>query len=219
MKRSALLVAALVVIAGVLAAQDKKTPREVPLPTSKILQSPSPGKLGPTNSFPVTIAISPDGHYAALLNFGYGTQATQARQSISVLDLATNQLTDFPDDRLGEEAHQSYFIGLGFSTDGKTLYASVGSITDPSGEKRSNTGNGIAVYSFDQGKIAPKTFLKIGPQKLAPGRRAAYGLRKVMAGSAIPYPAGLAVVRKDNKDLLLVANNLSDNVVLLDPND
>ena len=115
-----------------------------------------------------------------------------------------------------ENAHQSYFLGLAFSSDGNHLYASFGSITDPTGEKPGNTGNGIAVYSFHQGKVAPERFLKIPPQKIAQGKQVAYGLRKIAAGTAIPYPAGLAVISGNNtgSDKLLVANNLSDNVVL-----
>jgi DNA-binding beta-propeller fold protein YncE len=34
---------------------------------------------------------------------------------------------------------------------------------------------------------------------------------------AIPYPAGLSVITDGGRDKLLVANNLSDNIVLLDP--
>ncbi len=200
-----------------LFAQGPQKRREISLPSSKTLSAPSPGRLGTTNSFPVTIAVSPDGKYAALLNFGYGTQEALAHQSIAVLNLSTNQLTDFPDERLAESARQSYFLGLTFSSDGKHLYASIGSITDPTGQRPRDTGNGIAVYSFDQGKVAPERFLKLGLQKLGDGHKAAYGLRKVAAGMAIPYPAGIAMVRRDGKDRLLIANNLSDNVVLLDP--
>ncbi len=101
-----------------LCAQDP--PRQIPLPTSKVLNAPSPGRIGAVNSFPATIALSPDGQYAALLNNGYGTQQTQAHQSITILDLTTNQLTDFPDARLSDTAHQSYFLGLAFSSDGRT---------------------------------------------------------------------------------------------------
>ena len=200
-------------------AQSAKDQREISLPTSKTLSTPSPGRLRATNSFPVTIAVSPDAKYAALLNFGYGTQAAFAHQSISVLTLSTNELADFPDERLAESARQSYFLGLAFSSDGKHLYASIGSITDPTGGKPKDTGNGIAVYSFEQGKVTPERFLKVSPQKLAEGRKTAFGLRKVAPGMAIPYPAGIAIVRRDGKDLLLIANNLSDNVVLLDPAD
>ena len=118
------------------------------LPTSKMLTVPSPGRLGSTNSFPATMVVSPDGHYAALLDDGYGTQETLAQQSISVLDLKTNRLVDYPDARFGEQSHQSYFLGLAFSSDGKHLYASVGSLTDPTGATSGNMGNGIAVYQL-----------------------------------------------------------------------
>ena len=80
----------------------------VMLPTTKVLTTPAPGRLGSTNSFPVTMVLSPDGHYAAVLNDGYGTQETLARQSIGVLNLETNKITDYPDRRLGDDAHQSY---------------------------------------------------------------------------------------------------------------
>jgi len=207
--------------------------RRVNLPTSKTLTLPVPGYLARTNSFPATIALSPDGRYAALLNQGYGTQETGARQSIAILDLTNNQLHDFPDDRLSDEetTRQSYFIGLAFSTDGKHLYASMGSITDPTGEKPKSTGNGIAVYKFAEGQVTPERFLKIPPQRLAEGKEVAIGIRETPPGTAPPYPVGFAVLPGATSEMerrapspvtpgdrLLVANNLSDNVVLLDVN-
>jgi len=219
MKRLSIMAASMGVAACLCSGQDAKARRDISLPTSKVLSVPWQERVRTTNSFPVTIVTSPDGNYVALLNFGYGTQNARAHQSIAVLNLKTNQLTDFPDLRLGEEAHQSYFLGLAFSSDGRSLYASVGSVTDPSGLRPGDTGNGIAVYSFREGKVVPERFLKIGLQKLASGRRPAYGLRKVEAGTAMPYPAGLTVVRREGKDLLLIANNLSDNVALMDPAD
>ena len=192
--------------------------RRINLPTSKALTLPVPGYLARTNSFPATIALSPDGHYAALLNQGYGTQETGARQSIAILDLSNNQLHDFPDDRLSDDysTRQSYFIGLAFSSDGKHLYASMGSITDPTGEKPKSTGNGIAVYKFADGQVTPERFIKIAPQPIAEGKEVAFGVRKTPAGTALPYPAGLAVLRGPNGDRLLIANNLSDNAIVLD---
>ena len=200
-------------------AQDRPpATSSIPLPTSKSLTVPTPGRIGSTNSFPATITVSPDGRYAALLNDGYGTQETMAMQSIAVLDLKTNQITDFPDRRFGEEVHQSYFLGLVFGSDGKHLYASVSSITDPTGQKPGDTGNGIAVYSFAGGKVAPERFIAIEPQSLAAGKRVAVGVQKTPPATAIPYPAGLALVSAggNNRDRLLVANNLSDNAVLVD---
>ncbi|MFZ0308735.1 MAG: phosphoesterase [Candidatus Sulfotelmatobacter sp.] len=203
-------------IAIPLAQEQKPGGSSISLPTSKILTTPTPGRIGATNSFPAAIVVSPDGRYAALLNNGYGTQETMAMQSIAVLDLKTNQLSDYPDKRFGEDVHQSYFLGLVFSSDGKHLYASVGSITDPTGEKPGDTGNGIAVYSFTGGKVAPERFVAIEPQALAAGKKVAIALRKTPPGTAIPYPAGLALVAAGGSDRLLIANNLSDNAVLLD---
>ena len=194
----------------------QSNPASILLPNSKTLTLPTPGRIASTNSFPATIALSPDDRYAALLNDGYGTQDTIATQSISILNLTTNQLADFPDKRFGEESHQSYFLGLVFSSDGKHLYASVGSITDPTGEKPGDTGNGIAVYSVSDGKIASERFIAIEPQPLANGKKVAVALQKTPAGTAIPYPAGLTIASAGGHDRLLIANNLSDNVVLLD---
>jgi DNA-binding beta-propeller fold protein YncE len=180
-----------------------------------MLTVPAPGRIDSTNSFPATMVISPDGHYAALLNDGYGTQEMLAHQSISVLNLDTNKIAEYPDARLSDEAHQSYFIGLAFSSNGKHLYASVGSLTDPTGAKQGDTGNGIAVYSFSAGKVAPEKFTPIGLQPLSTGKELGVGL-KAPPHMAIPYPAGMALISDGGHDKLLVANNLSDNVVLLD---
>jgi DNA-binding beta-propeller fold protein YncE len=204
-------------IVAVAFAQSPSAERPpIMLPTSKMLTVPSPGRIGSTNSFPATIALSPDGRYAALLNDGYGTQETMAHQSIAVLNLKNNQIIEYPDARLNDESHQSYFMGLAFSSDGKHLYASVASLTDPTGAKAGNTGNGIAVYRFLEGKVAPERFLHIALQPLATGKKLAVGLTAPVH-TAIPYPAGLALLAQNGRDKLLVANNLADNVVLLDP--
>jgi DNA-binding beta-propeller fold protein YncE len=182
---------------------------KINLPTSKTLILPVPGFIGRTNSYPATIALSPDGRYAAILNQGYGTQQSEVRQSIAILDLGHNQLRDFPDDRLrGDEKStlQSYFIGLAFSSDAKHLYASMASITE----------NGIAVYGFAEGQVTPERFISIPPQRLAEGKKVTFDAGKSPAGTAPPYPAGLAVLNSAQGDRLLIANNLSDNVVLLD---
>jgi len=188
----------------------------IDLPSSKSLLAPSPGFLANTNSFPASISLSPDGNYAAVLNNGYGTQETQAHQSIAVLDLSTNKLTEFPDERLSDTSNQTYFLGLTFGTDGKHLYASIASITDPTGTRAKNTGNGIAVYRFEEGKISPERFIKIPPQRLASGKWVSKGVFKLPAGQAIPYPAGMALVPGTDSERLLIANNLSDNAILLD---
>lgn len=206
-----------VFVVALLSIQTATSSAQISLPTSKLLPETSPGRIGFVNSFPATIAISPDGQYAALLNGGYGTIKSRGRQSIAVLNLRTSELKDFPDSRLSIDAHQSYFLGLAFSSNGKYLYASVVSISHPTGTKHGDTGNGIAVYKFDKGKLKPKRIVRIPPQKLAAGKKVASALSGTPPGTAIPYPAGLAVISSHGHDELLVANDLSDNVVLLDP--
>jgi hypothetical protein len=190
-------------------ARENEGSRKINLPTSKKLSLPAPGFIGRTNSYPATIALSPDGRYAALLNQGYGTQESEVRQSIAILDLSNNQLRDFPDDRLrGEEnsTSQTYFIGLAFSTDGKHLYASMGSAAE----------NGVAIYKVADGNVTPERFITIPAQRMAPGKTVTLEITNIPAGTAPAYPAGLAVLNSTKGDRLLVANNLSDNVVLLD---
>ena len=177
----------------------------VRLPTSKRLTVPVPGFVARTNSYPATVVVSPDGRYAALLNQGFGTQESGIRQSIAILDLATNRLQDFPDDRVGDHKKPSYFVGLAFSTDGTHLYASMSSVTD----------SGIAVYRFEGGRVTPERFIQISTQRLAPGKTVTYE-SQTPPGNASPYPAGIAVLAAPSGDKLLVANNLADNVILLD---
>ena len=93
--------------------------RQINLSTSKRLHLPVPGDPQRTNSFPTAAALSLDGRYLAVLNNGYGTQESGGKQSIAVLDLQTNHLADFPDSRLAGRAQQTYFLGLGFSADGR----------------------------------------------------------------------------------------------------
>jgi len=101
------------------------------------------------------------------------------------------------------------------------LYASMGSITDPNGEKPKSTGNGIAVYKFEADKLLPNALSRLLRQVLRRrGRKLRFGLRTTPAGNrGCPYPA--EVLRpggcpEGRGDRLLIANNLSDNVVLLD---
>ncbi len=193
---------------------DKK---QIPLPTSKLLLAPVPGVPQQTNSLPTAMVISPDGNYLAVLNNGYGTLESKGRQSIGIVDLKTNELKDFPDPRLGLRAQQTYFLGLAWSSDGKHLYASVGSITDPLGEKPGNTGNGIAVYAFENGAVTPERFIKIPLQQLAPGKKSNNIWKDLPEDKAIPYPAGIAVVKpRGEGEQLIVADNLSDDALLID---
>jgi DNA-binding beta-propeller fold protein YncE len=181
-----------------------------------MLLNPLPGQPQPTNSFPTAVALSPDGRYLALLNNGRGTAESGYQQSISVLDLHTNRLSDFPDPRLKVNARQTYFLGLAFSGDGQRLYASFASLTDPEGKRPRDTGNGIAVYGFVDGRVTPQQFLKIPLQPLGPGKLLTHDAPHVPPGKAVPYPAGLAVVNQGGKEKILIADNLADDAVLLD---
>src|SRR5205814_785795 len=167
--------------------------KQIPISTSKRLLEPVPGVPQRTNTLPVSMALSPDGRYVAILNAGYGASEANYAQSIAILDLQTKQLADFPDPRLGNKAHQTYFVGIAFSGDGQRVFASVASLTDPTGEKQNDTGSGIAVYSFTAGKLAPERFIKLPPQQVAAGKRLSRTHKNLPPGTANPYPAGLAL--------------------------
>jgi hypothetical protein len=44
------------------------------------------------------------------------------------------------------------------------------------------------------GRVTPERFIKIPPQPIAEGKEVAFGLRTTPAGTALPYPAGFAVL-------------------------
>jgi DNA-binding beta-propeller fold protein YncE len=193
----------------------------VDLPTSKELIGELPGHPQRLNSLPMSMAVSPDGRYVVTVNAGFGTFESKYEQSLAVLDTKTGKIADFPDDRTPERAKQTLYSGLAFSRDGRRVFASMGSITDPTGMLGAggeDTGDGIAVYSFTDGKIAPSGFLKLPLQQLAAGRKT-----KLVGGEdgdkGIPFPAAIALVGGAgpvSTEKLLVADNLSDDAVLID---
>ncbi len=198
-------------------AVSAQTRHEVNLPSNKVLLAPAPGepRTG-IGSFPASAALSPDGRYLAILDAGFGTLASGAHQGIAVLDLESNKIVFFPDSRLGEHARQTYFLGLAFSRDGSRLYASIGSLTDAAGKLPGSTGNGIAVYKFERGRIHPARLISIPPQPLAAGQERAPALRQAPPGTAPCFPAGIAVLAASPGEQLLVACNLSDTALQVD---
>jgi DNA-binding beta-propeller fold protein YncE len=188
----------------------------IDLPSSKQLMEPVPGNPQRLNSLPVSMAVSPDGLYVVTVNAGFGTFESQYEQSLAVLNTKTGALADFPDNRTLILAHQTLYSGLAFSRDGSHLYASMGSITDPEGNGKDDTGNGIAIYSFLEGKIAPERFLPLPLTQLA-GERKTKLIGHAAGDKAIPFPAAIVVVGKAGSERLLVAANLSDEVLLIDP--
>ena len=161
------------------------------------------------------MAVSPDGRYVVTVNAGFGTFESQYMQSLAVLDTSTGELTDFPDSRTSFNAQQTLYSGLAFSRDGSHIYASMGSLTDPLGDGKKATGSGVLVYGFSAGKVAPERLIPLPLQQLASGRKTKL-LGGVEGDKGVPFPAAIAVVLQGMAEKLLVADNLSDDVLLLD---
>ncbi len=206
------------------------------LPSSKELGT-VPGSPQRVNSLPMTMAVSPDGHWVVTVNAGYGTFESKYEQSLAVMDTRTGKVADFPDDRTVQRGEETLYSGLAFSADGKHVYASIASLTSPvagqgSARRRQspdganrNVGNGVAVYSFVDGKITPERLIPIPLQKLAGSRRTLL-IGGVEGAMAVPFPATIAVLPNPTHgdtsamngapEKLLVADNLSDDVLLMD---
>ena len=198
------------------AAQSTSAAQSIDLPTSKQLMEEIPGKPQRLNSLPISMAVSPDKRYVVTINAGYGTFESKYDQSLAVLDTETGTITDFPDVRTqARRAKQTLYSGLAFSPDGSHIYASMGSITDPTGEKEGTTGNGIIVYKFESGKVTTERFIKLPLQQLGAGQKTRL-INERDGDKAIPFPAAIAVFKQLGGEQLLVAGNLSDDVLLID---
>jgi DNA-binding beta-propeller fold protein YncE len=186
------------------------------LPTSKQLLEPTPGAPVRLNSLPMGIATSPDGHYLAILNAGYGTYESQYAQSIALLDVRTGRLADFPELRTQANAPQTFYQGIVFSADNTHLYASLDSLTAPEGGKPGQTGNAIAVYKIENGTLLAERLIPVPLQRLAAGKVQSELGQVLPGGTAIPAPAGIALVPGGGNEQLLVANEFSDDALLID---
>ncbi len=193
-------------------APAEKPNETINLPTSKQIVGVVPGSPQRLSSLPVTMAVSPDGRYVVTVNGGYGSYDSGYRQALAVLDTQTGKLVESPDPRTLVQSEQVLFSGLAFSPDGKTLYGTLASMTDPEGSKGEDTGSGIQVYGFDHGNLTREHVIKIPLQPLAAGKTTQMVGHKT-GTMGLPYPAAIALV--DGK--LLVADNLSDDVLLIDP--
>jgi len=187
---------------------------KIDLPTSKQILGIVPGGPQVLGSLPVSMAVSPDGHWVVTVNAGYGSLESGYMQSLAVLNVETGELHDYPDARTQPEKNQILFSGLAFSADGQRIYASMASASDPEGLMPGSTGSGIAIYNFADGKITPGRVMKIPMQTLSPGRTT-HLVGDVEGTTGLPYPAAISVV-PGMPERLLVADNLSDDVILLD---
>ena len=200
-------------LAGV--GQQQAIGQAIDLPTSKQIVRPVPGRPQRLNSLPMSMAVSPDGRYVVTVNAGYGTFESEYMQSLAVMDTRTGTVVDFPDDRTQLRAKQTLYSGLAFSRDGQHVYASMGSETDPLGTGKDDAGSGVVVYGFAEGKISRERMMKIPLQQLAAGRKTML-VGGVEGDKGVPFPAAIAVVGEAGRERLLVADNLSDDVLLMD---
>jgi DNA-binding beta-propeller fold protein YncE len=216
MKSTACLIAACL-LAAAMAAYAQPADRN--LPTGKQLQEPVPGAPVRLNSLPMGIAASPDGRYLAILNAGYGTYESQYAQSIALLDTRTGKLGDVPELRTQLKAPQTFYQGIAFSADSTHLYASLDSLTAPEAGKPTQTGNAIAVYRVVDGTLAAERLIPVRLQRLAPGKvqNPLDKDKALPAGTAIPAPAGIALVANHGgHEQLLIADEFSDDALLID---
>jgi DNA-binding beta-propeller fold protein YncE len=187
----------------------------IDLPTSKQIVRPVPGSPQRLNSLPMSMAVSPDARYVVTVNAGYGTFESNYMQSLAVMDTRTGTVTDFPEAATAARAKQTLYSGLAFSRDGRHVYASMGSESDPLGMEGGDTGSGVVVYGFSEGKISRERIMKIPLQQLAPGRKTLL-IDGIEGDKGVPFPAAIAVLGSAGAERLLVADNLSDDVLLMD---
>lgn len=195
----------------------------VHLPTSKQIGALVPGSPQQLNSLPMTAAWSPDHRWLALVNAGYGTVESNYDESIAILDTQTGKLQDFPVSLTDARSPQSLYSGIAFSSDGSHLYISFDSLDQPRCGKPGQTGNAIGVFAFTEGdsgaslSAAPERLLRVPLRPLPGGQSQHHGSMELPENQAIPAPAGIAVVKRaDGPEQILVADEYSDDALLLD---
>ncbi len=144
------------------------------LPTGAVLDPAGP--QADVGSFPLTVVVSPDsGHLLLLLN-GW------RQQGVQVVDRRTGAVVQTVE-------QPAAFIGLAFSPDGRTVFASGG-----------NT-DAVYRYGWADGTLTRRDSLTIRPKRTA-------------RASGTSYPAGVAVSRDGQR--LYVAENLADSIAVVD---
>ena len=144
------------------------------LPTGAMLDPAGP--QSDVGNFPLTVVVSPDSAHLLLLLNGW------RQQGVQVVDRRTGAIV-----QTAEQA--AAFVGLAFSPDGRTLFASGG-----------NT-DAVYRYKWDGKRLERRDSLTIRPKRTAR-----------TAGTS--YPAGVAVSRNGRR--LYVAENLADSLAVVD---
>ena len=133
------------------------------------------GVQRPVESFPLGIAMAPDSAHFALLVSGW------YKQGVQIVDRATGQVTQTLE-------QPAAFVGIAFSPDGQTLYAS--------------GGNRDVVYRYDwsAGRATLRDSIVLA--------------MKAPHASGERYPAGLALSADGRR--LFVAENMADSLAVID---
>ncbi|MFE7213966.1 beta-propeller fold lactonase family protein [Streptomyces sp. NPDC057611] len=130
-------------------------------------------------NLPLNAALHPDGHHLLVTNDGAGMQ------SLQLVDTDTNKVIQ----TLPFASPESLYIGLAWSPDGKTAYASAAANTK------------VRVFSFADGTLTEQAPIKL-PTKTPDGK------------DVTLFPAGLDVTPDGKK--LVVADQLGDAVTVAD---
>jgi YVTN family beta-propeller protein len=143
---------------------------------------------------PLAVAVSPDGRLVLVANGGYN------QHDLTAVDPGTGRVLQTIDAGGGnsggpwqlEEGHaHGYYVGLAFSPDGKSAYAS--------------DGPGSSLHTFSiSGSISGHTVTELQRIKLTSN-----------VGNQGAYPAGIAVSRDGSR--LYVAGNLDNTLFVVDP--
>src|SRR5215475_11944967 len=91
-----------------LVACDALAQTPTQLPNGRLLGE-VPGHPRTINNLATAAAVSPDGRFVVFLHSGYGAYSEDGKhsyQSLSVLNMATDTLSDFPERRLDHGAQQ-----------------------------------------------------------------------------------------------------------------
>jgi len=161
-KITAVFLCALSLLLTVFVVARAATARGVSICNEQDADLPVPGYLARTNSFPRRLRSAPTNAMPRcsirIRNAGDG-RAPIDRNSRSQQQSAAR----FSRHRLSDDysTRQSYFIGLAFSSDGEHLYASMGSITDPTARSRRAPAMASRCTNSKRDKLLPNALSRL----------------------------------------------------------